>query len=103
LTEHFKTDNALLHNSLSYVGLLSTNPDFVERNPLLAKPIGALAAAILQLTLDSSALCQIASKRDPLSRPIPTLGALRIWADECAAIRMRMRRRWCDGGRAQPD
>ena len=25
------------------------------------------------------------------------------WADECAAIRMRMRRRWCDGGRAQPD
>ena len=54
LTERFKTDNALLRNSLSYVGLLSTNPDFVERNPLLAKPIGALAAAILQLTLDSS-------------------------------------------------
>jgi hypothetical protein len=46
---------------------------------------------------------QIASKRDPLSRPIPTLGALRIWADECAAIRMGMRRRWCEGGRAQPD
>ena len=55
LTERFKTDNALLRNSLSYVGLLSTNPDFVERNPLLAKPIGALAAAILQLTLNSSA------------------------------------------------
>ena len=55
LTESFKSDNALLHNSLSYVGLLSTNPDFVERNPLLAKPIGALAAAILQLTLDPSA------------------------------------------------
>ena len=49
--------------------------------------------------------CQIASKRDPLSRPISTLGALRIWADECAAIRMRMRRRWCDGGRggARPE
>jgi DAHL domain len=58
LTERFKTDNALLRNSLSYVGLLSTNPDFVERNPLLAKPIGALAAAILQLTLDSSAQSQ---------------------------------------------
>ena len=55
LTERFKSDNALLHNSLSYVGLLSTSPDFVERNPLLAKPIGALAAAILQLTLDPSA------------------------------------------------
>jgi len=55
LTERFKSDNALLHNSLSYVGLFSTNPDFVERNPLLAPSIGALAAAILQLTLDSSA------------------------------------------------
>jgi len=54
LTERFKTDNALLRNSLSYVGLLSTNPDFVERNPLLAPSVGALAAAILQLTLDSS-------------------------------------------------
>jgi signal transduction histidine kinase len=54
LTERFKTDNALLRNSLSYVGLLSTDPDFVERNPLLAPSIGALAAAILQLTLDSS-------------------------------------------------
>ncbi|MBV8440072.1 MAG: two-component system VirA-like sensor kinase [Hyphomicrobiales bacterium] len=58
LTERFKTDNALLRNSLSYVGLLSTDPDFVERNPLLAKPIGALGAAILQLTLDSSAQFQ---------------------------------------------
>jgi len=58
LTERFKTDNALLRNSLSYVGLLSTDPDFVERNPLVAKPIGALAAAILQLTLDSSAQSQ---------------------------------------------
>ena len=54
MTEHFKSDNALLRNSLSYVGLLSTNPDFVEQNPLLAKPVGALAAAILELSLDSS-------------------------------------------------
>jgi signal transduction histidine kinase len=54
LTERFKSDNALLRNSLSYVGLLSTNPDFIERNPQLAPSIGALAAAILQLTLDSS-------------------------------------------------
>ena len=35
MTERFKSDNALLRNSLSYVGLLSTNPDFIERNPLL--------------------------------------------------------------------
>ena len=54
LTERFKSDNALLRNSLSYVGLLSTNPDFVERNPLIGPSIGALAAAILQLTVDTS-------------------------------------------------
>jgi hypothetical protein len=54
LTERFKTDNALLRNSLSYVGLVSTNPDFIDRNPQLAPSIGALAAAILRLTLDSS-------------------------------------------------
>ena len=54
LTERFKSDNALLRNSLSYVGLLSTNPDFVARNSLIAPSIGALAAAILQLTVNSS-------------------------------------------------
>jgi DAHL domain len=54
LTERFKSDNALLRNSLSYVGLSSTDPGFVERNPLLAPSIGALAASILQLTVDSS-------------------------------------------------
>ena len=54
LTERFKSDNALLRNSLSYVGHLSTSPGFNDRNPRL----GALATAVLQLTLDSSARSQ---------------------------------------------
>jgi signal transduction histidine kinase/CheY-like chemotaxis protein len=56
LTERFKSDNAVLRNSLAYVGLLSTAPGLIDRNPRLAPSVGALAAAILQLTLDSSAL-----------------------------------------------
>jgi signal transduction histidine kinase len=54
LTERFKSDNALLRNSLSYVGHLSTSPGFNDQNFRL----GALATAILQLTLDSSARAQ---------------------------------------------
>jgi DAHL domain len=54
LTERFKSDNALLHNSLSYVVHLSTSPGINDPNFRL----GALATAILQLTLDSSARAQ---------------------------------------------
>ncbi len=54
LTERFKSDDALLRNSLSYVLLLSTSPGFHDRDSRL----GALATAILQLTLDTSARSQ---------------------------------------------
>ncbi len=54
LTERFKSDNALLRNSLSYVVHLSTSPGINDPNFRL----GALATAILQLTLDSSARAQ---------------------------------------------
>ncbi|HEY5966087.1 MAG TPA: DAHL domain-containing protein [Xanthobacteraceae bacterium] len=47
LTERFKTNNALLQNSLAYVGLLSTSPAFDARDAQLAPAAGALAAAIL--------------------------------------------------------
>ena len=50
LTERFKSDNALLRNSLSYVGLLTTSPGFNDRDFRL----GALATVILRLSLDSS-------------------------------------------------
>jgi signal transduction histidine kinase len=54
LTERFKSDNALLQNSLSYVGLLSTSPVFGLKNAQLAPATGALAAAVLHLTSDTS-------------------------------------------------
>jgi signal transduction histidine kinase len=54
LTERFKSLNALLHNSLSYFGWLSTRPNFVDQNAQFAPAVGALAAAILNLTLDPS-------------------------------------------------
>ncbi len=54
LTERFKSDNALLRNSLSYVGLLSASPGFNDRDVRLRR----LARAILLLTLDSSARSQ---------------------------------------------
>ena len=49
LMERFKTNNALLQNSLSYVGLMSTNSAFLARDAKLAPATGALAAAILYL------------------------------------------------------
>jgi signal transduction histidine kinase len=54
LTERFKTSNALLQNSLSYVGLLGTDPTLGAQAKQLAPAIGALAAAILHLTRDTS-------------------------------------------------
>jgi signal transduction histidine kinase len=54
LTERFKSDNALLRNSLAYVTLLSASPGFHDRDLRLR----ALATAVLQLTLDSSTRSQ---------------------------------------------
>ncbi|HEX4182958.1 MAG TPA: two-component system VirA-like sensor kinase, partial [Caulobacteraceae bacterium] len=54
LVERFKTSNALLQNSLSYVGLLSTGPAFVGENARWGSTTGALAAAILELSGDTT-------------------------------------------------
>jgi signal transduction histidine kinase len=54
LTELFKSSNSLLQNSLAYVGLLSTSPAFGAQDAQLAPATGALAAAILYLTRDTS-------------------------------------------------
>jgi signal transduction histidine kinase len=54
LTERFKSSNALLQNSLSYVALLSTGAEFGAQDAQLAPATGALAAATLHLTLDTS-------------------------------------------------
>ena len=49
LVERFKSGNALLQNSLAYVGLLSTSPSFAVQDTQLAAATGALAAAIAYL------------------------------------------------------
>src|SRR6478609_5496180 len=54
LMERFKTSNALLQNSLSYVGLLSTSPAFRAQDAQVAPASDALAAAILYLSRDTS-------------------------------------------------
>lgn len=50
LVEFFKTNNALLHNSLAFFGRLRARPD----SPDLDLAISSAAAAILHLTLDAS-------------------------------------------------
>ena len=50
LVERFKSDNALLHNSLSFFGRLSVRPVSSELGPA----ISSAAAAMLHLTLDTS-------------------------------------------------
>src|SRR5215469_8240765 len=76
LTERFKTNNALLQNSLSYVGLLSTSPVFGIKNAQLAPTTGALAAAVLHLTSDTSsdALQTLRDRIAEFQLQAPTVG-----------------------------
>lgn len=53
LIEQFKSRNALLRNSFAYFGLLSTRLAASDYEPLV-EVTGALATAMLQLTLDTS-------------------------------------------------
>ncbi|MBV8120511.1 MAG: two-component system VirA-like sensor kinase [Alphaproteobacteria bacterium] len=55
LTEQFKTDNALLQNSLADFLLFSARLSASAENATLAAGVSALAASMLQLTLDTSA------------------------------------------------
>ena len=55
LTEQFKSDNALLQNSLAYFQLLSARLFASDGNSPLAPAVSGLAAAMLHLTLDTSA------------------------------------------------
>jgi signal transduction histidine kinase len=77
LTESFKSNNALLQNSLSYVGLLSTSPAFGALDAQLAPATGALAAAILHLTRDPSpeAVAALQERIDRLAAQAPASDA----------------------------
>lgn len=76
LLERFKTSNALLQNSLSYVGLLSTSPAFLAHDVQLAPATGALAAAILHLARDTSsdALRALEERIEQFAQLAPTTG-----------------------------
>ncbi|MFY9955467.1 two-component system VirA-like sensor kinase [Bradyrhizobium sp.] len=76
LLERFKTSNALLQNSLSYVGLLSTSPAFLAHDVQLAPATDALAAAILYLSRDTSpeALQALQQRIDQFAQQAPTAG-----------------------------
>ena len=76
LTERFKSSNALLQNSLSYVGLLSTSPAFGAQDAQVAPATGALAAAILYLTRDTSpdAVKALQERIDRFAAQAPTVG-----------------------------
>jgi signal transduction histidine kinase len=54
LIEQFKSDNALLQNSLAYFGRFSTDLGAAVQNEKLVAAVSALAAAMLHLTLDTS-------------------------------------------------
>jgi signal transduction histidine kinase len=54
LIESFKSDNALLQNSLAYFGMFSTRLGISGNDGPLAPAVGALATAMLHLTLDTS-------------------------------------------------
>src|SRR6476469_5129417 len=76
LVERFKTGNALLQNSLSYVGLMSTSSAFRAHDAQLAPATDALAAAILYLSRDTSSDARRALREriDQFAEQAPTVG-----------------------------
>ena len=54
LIEQFKSENALLQNSLAYFGRFSSDLGSAAQNERLVAAVSALAAAMLHLTLDTS-------------------------------------------------
>jgi signal transduction histidine kinase/CheY-like chemotaxis protein len=56
LVEQFKSDNALLRNSLAYFGLFSSRLGVPDQRGSLGPAVCALAGAMLRLTLDTSSV-----------------------------------------------
>lgn len=69
LIEQFKSNNALLQNSFAYFGLFSAGLSSSDDKPLVTST-SALAAAMLHLTLDTSAAAarEVQTRLDGLSR-----------------------------------
>jgi signal transduction histidine kinase/ActR/RegA family two-component response regulator len=69
LTERFKSDNALLQNSLTYFGMFSVKLGASDLNGPIFPAVSELAAAMLHLTLDTSppAAQAVAARLDGLA------------------------------------
>jgi signal transduction histidine kinase/CheY-like chemotaxis protein len=76
LVEQFKSDNALLQNSLAYFGLFSGRLGAPGGDGPLAPTVSSLAAAVLRLTLDTSATAEreVQSRLDEVARIAPETG-----------------------------
>jgi signal transduction histidine kinase len=76
LTEQFKTNNALLQNSLAYFGLMSGRFGVAVHDEQLASALTALSTAVLHLTLDTSAnsAAEVEEKLDRFAVQAPSGG-----------------------------
>ncbi len=76
LTEQFKTNNALLQNSLAYFGLMSGRFGVAVQDGPLASAMTALSTAVLHLTLDTSAdsAADVEDKLDRFAREAEASG-----------------------------
>ncbi|MET4385480.1 signal transduction histidine kinase [Bradyrhizobium sp. F1.4.3] len=81
LIEQFKSQNALLQNSFAYFGMFSARLSSSEDKPLVAGA-SALAAAMLQLTLDTSS-----AAADEVRARLDGLVRLQAPPEEAASIR----------------
>jgi hypothetical protein len=74
LTERFKSSNALLRNSMSYVGLFSTDPAFDTKDAQLAST--TLAAAVLHMRSDTSpeSIQALQKQLDAFAAQSPSVG-----------------------------
>ncbi len=72
LTEQFKSSNALLQNSLAYFALFSAQMSAPDHAEPLAPEVSALAAAMLDLTLDTgpASVAEVQNRLDALGRRI---------------------------------
>jgi signal transduction histidine kinase/CheY-like chemotaxis protein len=73
LLESFKSDNALLQNSLAYFGLFSMRLSKSNDDEALVSAVGALATAMMHLTLDTSSESarQVGDRLDNLAALAP--------------------------------
>jgi signal transduction histidine kinase len=83
LTERFKSGNALLQNSLSFVGLMSTSRDFGTQEAHVTLKGSDLAAATLRLTRDTTpeAAKALQDQIDQFASQAP------LWGPEAEAAR----------------